>query len=294
MTEERNLREIIWLEKSETLELLLEHEPAIQVIPLDSGLEAEVAKIVISSADYVLKVWNKASKPDVQIQYQILNALYSHGRAVSKPLGWGTDRYSNPVMLTSYDGTPVQKVNQSKLVKLAKMLMDIHKLPLDSLNGSRLPRYDFVSYFYPRIDEFPDIQHPLMELVQRANLKQECIIHGDYHLGNILEHENEQTVIDWTNVQMGDPRYDIAWSIILMWIYVSEKQASFYRAAFCDENRYEADELELFEAIASLRWVLLSRVDHPPIRKDTIARVRSILKSNTYLKFHVSSSLIPK
>ncbi|RAR41114.1 aminoglycoside phosphotransferase family protein [Paenibacillus sp. MDMC362] len=285
MTEERNLREIIWLEKSETLELLLEHEPAIQVIPLESGLEAEVAKIVTSSADYVLKVWNKASKPDVQMQYRILNALYSHGRAVSKPVGWGTDRNSNPVMLTSYDGTPVQIVNQSKLVKLAKTLMDIHKLPLDNLNGFGLPRYDFVSYFYPRMDEFPDLQHPLMELVERAHMKQECIIHGDYHLGNVLEHENELTVIDWTNVQIGDPRYDIAWSIVLMSIYVSEKQASFYRAAFCTENRCEADELELFEAIACLRWVLLSRVDHPPIRKDTIARVRSILKSNTYLNF---------
>ena len=89
MTEVRNLREIIWLEKSQTLELLLEHEPAMQVIPLDSGLEAEVVKIVTPSADYVLKVWNKASKPDVLIQYQILNALYSHGRDVSEPLGWG-------------------------------------------------------------------------------------------------------------------------------------------------------------------------------------------------------------
>lgn len=279
------MREINWVEKSETLELLLEQETTFQVVPLDSGLEAEVAKIVTPSANYVLKVWNKASKPDVQIQYQILNALYAHGRKVSKPLGWGTDRKGNPILLTSYDGTPVQKVNQSRLVKLAKMLMDIHKLPLDSLNGSRLPRYDFVSYFYPRIDEFPDIQHPLMELVQRANMKQECIIHGDYHLGNVLEHENELTVIDWTNVQIGDPRYDIAWSIILIWIYVSEKHASNYRAAFCAENRYEAVELELYEAIACMRWVLLSRVDHPPIRKDTIARVRSILKRNTYLNF---------
>lgn len=284
MTEERNLREINWVEKSETLESLLEHETTIQVVPLDSGLEAEVVKITTSTADYVLKVWNKESKPNVQMQYHILNALCTHGSAVSKPLGWGTDRNGNPVLLTSYDGTPVQNVNQPKLMKLAKMLMDIHKLPLDSQRGSGLKRYDFISCFYPRIDEFPDIKQPLMELVQRANMKQDCVIHGDYHLGNILEMEDELTVIDWTNVQMGDARYDMAWSIILMRIYVSEKRASSYRAAFCAENRYEKDELELFEAIACLRWVLLSRVDHPPIRKDTIARVRSILKSNTYLK----------
>ncbi|MGG3305998.1 aminoglycoside phosphotransferase family protein [Paenibacillus lautus] len=278
------MREINWVEKSETLESLLEHETTIQVVPLDSGLEAEVVKITTSTADYVLKVWNKESKPNVQMQYHILNALCMHGSAVSKPLGWGTDRNGDPVLLTSYDGTPVQNVNQPKLMKLAKMLMDIHKLPLDSQRGSGLKRYDFISYFYPRIDEFPDIKQPLMELVQRANMKQDCVIHGDYHLGNILEMEDELTVIDWTNVQMGDPRYDIAWSILLMWIYVSEKRASSYRAAFYAENRYEKDELELFEAIACLRWVLLSRVDHPPIRKDTIARVRSILKSNTYLK----------
>ncbi|WP_251035371.1 aminoglycoside phosphotransferase family protein [Paenibacillus sp. ISL-20] len=278
------MREINWVEKSETLESLLEHETTIQVVPLDSGLEAEVVKIATSTADYVLKVWNKESKPNVRMQYQILKALYSHGRAVSVPLGCGTDRNGNPAMLMSYDGTPVQKVDQTKLMKLAKMLMDIHKLPLDSQRGSGLKRYDFISYFYPRIDEFPDIKQPLMVLVQRANMKQDCVIHGDYHLGNILENENELTVIDWTNVQMGDARYDMAWSIILMRIYVSEKRASFYRAAFCAENRYEKDELELFEAIACLRWVLLSRVDHPPIRKDTISRVRSILLRSNYLK----------
>ncbi|WP_430178249.1 aminoglycoside phosphotransferase family protein [Paenibacillus lautus] len=284
MTEERNLREINWLEKNETLESLLKHETSFHAVPLDSGMEAEVMMITTLTADYVLKVWNKDSKPNVQMQYHILNALCTHGSAVSKPLGWGTDRNGNPVLLTSYDGTPVQNVNQPKLMKLAKMLMDIHKLPLDSQRGSGLKRYDFISYFYPRIDEFPDIKQPLMELVQRANMKQDCVIHGDYHLGNILEMEDELTVIDWTNVQMGDPRYDIAWSIFLMWIYVSEKGASFYRAVFCTENRYEADELELFEAIACLRWVLLSKVARLPIRKDTISRVRSILLRSNYLK----------
>ena len=185
-------------------------------------------------------------------------------------------------MLTSYDGTPVLKVNQSRLVKLAKMLMDIHKSPLDSLNGSRSLSYDFVSYFYPRIDEFPDIQHPLMELVQRANMKQECIIHGDYHLGNILEHEDELTVIDWTNVQMGDPRYDIAWSIILMWIYVSEKQASFTESPFVTRTVTKPLSLSCLKPLRVCAGFCLAEWT-TPIRKDTIARVRSILMSNTYL-----------
>lgn len=283
VTEEHILREINWVEKNEALVSLLEHETTFQVTSLDSGLEAEVLKIATSTADYVLKVWNKESKPDVPMQYQTLKALHSRGRAVTKPLGWGTDPNGSPVMLTSYDGRPVPSVNPSKIDRLAKMLIDIHNLPLDSISGLGLPKHDFISYFYPRIAEFPDIQQPLTELVQRANMKHECVIHGDYHLGNILENERELTVIDWTNVHIGDPRYDIAWSTVLFWIYVSEEQAFFYRNVFCADNRCEAEELELFEAIACLRWILLSRVDHPPIRKDTIARVRSILNSNKYL-----------
>ncbi|MGE7224343.1 aminoglycoside phosphotransferase family protein [Paenibacillus glucanolyticus] len=271
------------MEKSDRMVLLLEDDTTLSVTPLDSGLEAEVMKISSPESDFVLKVWNKESQPNVQFQYEILNALHTHGSAVSKPVGWGYEVNGHQVLLTSYDGTPIDKVDQPKLKKLAKNLNDVHKFPLDRLTGSALPSYDFIDYFYPQVDQHPDIQDLLVKLVQRADLKPVCMIHGDYHLGNILESEGKLTVIDWTNVQIGDPRYDIAWSIILMWIYVSEKRASFYRAAFCAEGRYGEDELELFEAIACLRGILLFRANNLPIRHDTISRLKSIVTTNQYL-----------
>lgn len=277
------MREINWVEKSDRMESLLEDEATISVTPLDSGLEAEVMKISSPESDYVLKVWNKESQPNVQFQYQILNALYTHGSAVSKPAGWGYEGNGHQVLLTSYDGTPIHKVDQPKLKKLAKILNDVHRFPLDRLSDAALPSYDFIDYFYPQVDQHPDIQDLLVELVQRADFNPACMIHGDYHLGNILESEGELTVIDWTNVQIGDPRYDIAWSIILIWMYASEKRASFYRAAYCAESRYGEDELELFEAIACLRGILLLRANSQPIRHDIISRLRSILATNQYL-----------
>ncbi|WP_338080758.1 phosphotransferase family protein [Cohnella luojiensis] len=116
--------------------------------------------------------------------------------------------------------------------------------------------------------------------VQRWN---KIVIHGDYNLGNILESDGKYTIIDWTNVQLGDPRYDIAWSIILIWIYVSEKYSSTYRSEFITMNNYTANELEKFEAIACLRWILLNRIANLPKRHNTISTVRTILMKNKYL-----------
>ncbi len=277
------LRNIVWIEKNKDFESLLKHYDSLNITPLNSGLEAEVMKICTPESSFVLKVWNRDSKPEVKIQYKLLDVLYNQRKAVSKPLGWGLDESNNQVLLTGFDGLPINHVDQSKLAKLAKILISIHKIPLGALGDSILPKHEFVNYFYPRINEHPDILNLLVQLVGRTKLKQDCIIHGDYNLGNILEADGKYTVIDWTNGQLGDPRYDIAWSIVLIWIYVSEKYYSIYRSAFLSEINYTDEELTLFEAIASLRWILLNRITDLPKRENTISRVKSLLLSNKYL-----------
>lgn len=112
----------------------------------------------------------------------MLKALFNHGLAVSQPLGWGLDKDANPVLLTSFDGSPVMKVNQSLLIYLAQMLSDIHRFPLKDLGGSILHKHDFINYFYPRIEQHKDIQILLNLLVDRSNMKQDKLIHGDFKL----------------------------------------------------------------------------------------------------------------
>ncbi|MEF3301693.1 aminoglycoside phosphotransferase family protein [Paenibacillus sp. GYB003] len=275
--------EINWREKSEAIDLLLDNSGSVTVVPLDSGLEAEVAKIGLQETSFALKVWNKASKPHVESQYKLLKALYDKGLPVSQPLGWGTDREANPVLLTSFDGTPVTKVDRSVLALLAKTLSEIHRFPTEPLDGSILRQYDFIDYFYPNMERHEDLHRLLARLVALGDMRQTKLIHGDFNLGNVLEAEGTYTVIDWTNGQYGDPRYDIAWSIVLVRIYVGPKYGDMYKAAFLSEHPYTPDELELFEAIACLRWILLNRIADLPKGKQTIARVTSILKSNIHL-----------
>jgi aminoglycoside phosphotransferase (APT) family kinase protein len=277
------IRDIKWQEKSQIVDSILKYSNSLTVVPLDAGLEAEVTRIDLDETSLVLKVWNRSSRPNVESQYKLLQALFNRGLSVSQPLGWGMDQDDHQVLLTYFDGTPVRKVNKSLLMDLAQMLSAIHQFPVECVVDHVIPKYDFIRYFYPSIEEHKDIQVLLNQLVERSHMKQNKLIHGDFNLSNILEADGKYTVIDWTNGQWGDPRYDIAWSVVLIRIYVSQRYGTMYRSAFLSGNPYTIDELELFEAIACLRWILLHRLIGLSDGNETMTRVRNILKENIYL-----------
>jgi len=47
------------------------------------------------------------------------------------------------------------------------------------------------------------------------------------------------------------------------------------------------EELEVFEALSCLRWLLLDRMDGVPKNADTIKRVRRIVKDNRFMNERV-------
>lgn len=277
------LTDIAWKEQSQEVEALLEYSDLLNVTSLESGLEAEVRKISIDGNSYVLKTWNKSSKPNVESQYKLLKVLYQQGIAVSQPLGWGTDKEANHVLLTSFDGVPVNKVKKNTFIHFAELLSTIHDFPHENYSELKLHKYDFIAYFYPDIEKHPDIHMVLTNLVGKCDLQQNKLIHGDFYLGNVLESQGKYIVIDWTNGQLGDPRYDIAWFMVLLRIYVGQRYSDYYRSLYLEQNPYTYEELELFEAIACLRWILLNRQIDLPIGKETISRVKSLVENNQYL-----------
>lgn len=277
------LSHVKWKEKRSIVDALMEQLDSLSCTPMNPGLEAEVVMVSSKESSLIVKVWNKESKPNVEAQYELLKALHNEGLSVSEPFGWGLDAENNQVLLTSYDGNPINKVNKMVLQDIAEIITAVHRFPIDTLDSSLLRKYDFISYFYPHIDQHLDVKKLLIQLYEQSQMTQDTLIHGDINFGNIMEDEGEYTLIDWTNGQLGDPRYDIAWSILLMQIYVGDRYSSVYRNIFLTQYQYSTTELELFEAIACLRWILLNRVTALPMRKDTLKRVRGILNNNSYL-----------
>ncbi|WP_315793461.1 aminoglycoside phosphotransferase family protein [Paenibacillus sp. BIC5C1] len=278
------LESIRWVELSEEIRCLL--EKPYKILPLSPGLEAEVVKIECADHSYVLKIWNKDSKPNIRNQYELLSRLCESGIQVSKPYGWGMDVDSNQVLLTSYDGEPIAKLIKTKLEQLAQMLIQVHGYDINGMSNEDanfIPQYDFVGYFFPSIELHEDMHQILTNLLQRTEFRHDYLIHGDYNLGNILESDDQYAIIDWTNGQRGDPRYDIAWSIFLMTIYTGERNGKMYSALFKSLSEYTPDDAEIFEAMACLRWILLKRVSNVPMGPGVMQRVKKIIGSNSYL-----------
>lgn len=273
-----------WIVKNERMDDLLKQEESFMIQPLDQGAEAEVMKICSATESFVLKVWNKRSKPDISFQYHLLKVLYERGLSVSEPVGWGVNSNGDKALLVTFDGLPILKVNNKKMKEIANLLLNIHQIDVKEIENIQFPTYEFIDYFFPRVKEQGDIYNTVISLVQKVEIKQEHLIHGDFHLRNIVEKNDQYSIIDWTNGQLGDPRYDFAWSLILLKIYVSEHSANAFRSAYLLENDIPQKELEVFEALASLRWIVLHRSGGVPEDPNIIKKVRGLLTNNPFLK----------
>ncbi|MGO4275338.1 aminoglycoside phosphotransferase family protein, partial [Paenibacillus sp. TAF58] len=153
-----SLAGIDWHETTPILNNLFTSGAELTLSPLSPGFEADVIKITQGEKHFVLKVWNKRSKPDVLRQYRLLEALQRQGIRVSEPIGYGRTETGDAVLLTRYHGMAVTKVNPSIFKRIAAVLANIHRLPPDGLEGRALAKYDFIGYFYPGIELFPAIK----------------------------------------------------------------------------------------------------------------------------------------
>ncbi|WP_270168469.1 hypothetical protein [Paenibacillus sp. SYP-B4298] len=101
------IRNVEWIETDESMNDLFNQEAALTTHSMDHGMEAEVMRISSDQESFVLKVWNKTSKPDIRFQFRLLKVLFERGVSVSKPVGWGIHSNGDQVLLTRFGGTPI-------------------------------------------------------------------------------------------------------------------------------------------------------------------------------------------
>ncbi|MBO9598223.1 MAG: aminoglycoside phosphotransferase family protein [Cohnella sp.] len=280
----RLLSRTSWSIKAEEVDRLCSEVKSVVLQPMRSGLEASVHKLSLGDASYVLKVWDKSSKPDIAYQYRLLKQLSDNGVAVSKPFGVGVNDKGCPMLLTSYDGVPIAKLNKDGHAKIAELMAAIHMCPHGETAEWNIRKHDFVDYFYPGISDCPDLREWLLQFLAMAEPTQGRIIHGDLHLGNLVESDGRIVAIDWTNGQLGDPRYDLMWAMVITRIYVSDRHAGGIKSAYFAHKTYTEQELLLFEAIAFLRWLLLLRQGYVPVAPSTKKKADGIISNNRYLQ----------
>lgn len=78
------------------------------------------------------------------------------------------------------------------------------------------------------------------------------VTHNDFHPGNILrDTTGKMTVIDWTGLAVSDPRFDLAWTLLLRETYGDAGASDRERTRYA--SQLPIPDLEFFEAAARLR-----------------------------------------
>jgi aminoglycoside phosphotransferase (APT) family kinase protein len=283
----QHLADIRWQVCSPELQAWLADEHACVSEMLVPGFEAHVFKLSAGGQQYVLKLWDRESKPDIELQYHVLSMLHQHKLAVSGVYGYGMyDKHA--VLLTSYDGDPIRKITTPHLSLLARELASLHGIPTDELRDVAIPAYGQKSYFYSGIDQYPELSHAWDELLQHIGWREPSIIHGDYHPGNIVYNGERYTIIDWTNIQQMDARLDLAWALLMLEFYVSPRYERIFRQTYLEVRPQANDQLDAFTGLAFLRWLMQYEKGHTPQIPGARKRAQELVKRNEWLQKHAA------
>lgn len=81
--------------------------------------------------------------------------------------------------------------------------------------------------------------------------------HQDFHPGNVLVSEGDRTfVIDWTSFEVTDPRFDLAWTLMLAHAYGIPGLRDQIFQGYQHYAGRSVEQIEAFEAIACARRLL--------------------------------------
>jgi len=81
-----------------------------------------------------------------------------------------------------------------------------------------------------------------------------AVVHRDFHPGNILlRPDGSAAVIDWTAIGVTDPRFDLAWTLLLVRMFAASGAREQYLATYERHAGAPIQEIEWFEIVACAR-----------------------------------------
>lgn len=126
----------------------------------------------------------------------------------------------------------------------------------------------------------------LQGYLERAAPERPAVTHGDYHPNNVLapttgRPDGIAVVIDWTNWAVTDPRFDLAWALVLAQAYAGPALRDAVPAGYERARGARVENLGYFEAYACARRLanvaisLRDGAERMGMRPEAVAMMRA-------------------
>ncbi len=226
---------------------------------------------------YVLKNWKSPPLLDANTQFFLLRHLASDV-PVAAPAGWGRDAAGRPVLATAYAGRPA-RASEDIARDVGRLLTAIHAVPMAGLPLDRYPAPLLPYHLGSIIEDYPDLASIARWAMQALPPSDIRLVHGDYHLGNIVVQDRSLAVLDWSEARFGDWRLDLAWAHLLTVIYHGPAAGISLLEGYAEAagSTLENETLAPYEVLAGVRWILLARTAPVPIPAGWNATAQSFV-----------------
>lgn len=263
-------------------------------VRLAGGVSAEVYRLDLLHVDnslssIVLRVCGRShSRNAADLEYQLLQALHTHGVLVPEPLLVDTsgDVLSDPYLLMAFvEGTSgVPDIHWVKYVDaMADTLASIHAVPADILPA--LPvRVDPVPEsldYLPTEHEWQNLRTYLRSLSDTSYQKPPKLLHGDFWPMNVLwQRDTMAAVIDWEDAAVGDPLSDVACCLLELRYLFGWERTQRFTEAYTSHRSLDRERLALWQvyvAAAATRFMSewgLTTEREAHMRSEALACIR--------------------
>jgi len=193
---------------------------------LQGGVSADVSRLDLKQADgsnlsVVLRAHGEShSGHTAQLEFDLLDALFSKGLPVAKPLAVDESKslLANDYLVLAFVGgsSLIEPPDQASCIeRAAEMLARIHQIPVEGLPGlpARHEPLPEVFGYWPQGAEWEALKTHLEQASIEPFSGDDSLCHGDFWPENILWREGRIAgVLDWEDAALGDPLSDLACS----------------------------------------------------------------------------------
>jgi len=134
---------------------------------------------------------------------------------------------------------------------------------------------------FPDLAAFSPVLDWLDERREQVPCRRPAPIHWDFHPGNvILKPDGAAVVIDWTQIQVSDPRFDLGWTLLLTGAYTTDDVRELILTEYQRFSGAPVEQLRFFDVASCVKRLgtvmisLSAGADSMGMRPDAVAMMR--------------------